>query len=484
MRVLTILLLAFALFYCSFHCISQEESTFNSHICSHYIDFKINKLSKYNGRLKRQQTSLLKKLKRKEDHLGSKLKRSDSVSFARFKKQSVSYDSINKISDAGNSATRIAKKKNAAIDSLRGVQTFVKDKSGNNGNITEVQNQGTQLNELQGQLNFRAYVNELIAQRTTDLKNLVSPQHSSGFKGIEKQVFYCRSRMNVFKEMQEDPTKLEEEAMEYLQGTQGFDKAIKGATVGGPGSMESVKDASQLESLGFQTKKQLQTNLQQKFGNGLNDVSKQMSTQLTEWQDRQKDLNNISETKKSLHSVKAPQKLSFKVNPMRGLPFSKRLEKQYSFQTSPAGTDGKQPAQVILSASVGFKHTPKLIYGIGVIGAAGLGQNWQNVRFTFEGVGTKVFATWNWNYGIGLYAGYEKIFKHAAFVRNRDESKEEIISSPHNTNHYSESVLIGLTKSYNMNNKYNGSIRVLYDIWWQQKGLRSPIVLQFTSTSK
>ncbi len=168
---------------------------------------------------------------------------------------------------------------------------------------------------------------------------------------------------------------------------------------------------------------------------------------------------------------------------MRGLPFIKRIEKQYNWQTSRATADGKQPALLEASAMAGFRHTPRLTYGAGLAYAEGLGQSWQHIKLTFQGVGYRTFATWQWQYGIGAYAGYERMYKKAAFIKEQPPDSD-LRPTPHSSARYTESILAGLTKSYNINAKYKGAIQVLYDIWWQQKGLRSPIVLRFVTVKK
>ncbi len=236
--------------------------------------------------------------------------------------------------------------------------------------------------------------------------------------------------------------------------------------------------------MGFQTKQQMTANLQKKFGSNLSGLQQNMGTQVKQFQD---DLNKVKSTKntikqsrQSLKQAPSLNKPSFKVNPMRGLPFSKRIEKQYNYQTTRATIDGK-PAMLQLSAMAGFKHTPRFTYGLGVAASIGLGQNWNNIRFSFEGVGLRSFASWLWQYGIGAYAGYERMYRKTVFVNKSSESIPSIELNPHNTKTFTDAILIGLTKSYRINEKWNGSIQVLYDIWWKEKGLRSPVQLRFAT---
>ena len=472
-------------------CINAQEE--NSTVVTHgnrYISLKVKSIDKYNSRIEHQQKHLLNKLKRKETHFAHKLKNSDSLAYARYKLQSSpSYDSISKLSksDTGITAASFSKQKNTSVDSLRGVQSFVQSKSGLSTNAPQAQGTNSDLNSLQGKMNFHNYINQLITQRTNNLKNLAgSESNVPGLKGIEKQVFYGKSKMSVYKEMEEDPTKAEDKAMEYLQGTSSFDKYMKNAIQGEAGSMQALAadgaGASELESMGYQTKRQMQKNLQQQFGNNLGAVALQMSSQVNDFQKNVTGVtDNIKESKQSLTSIKHIDKPSFSVNPMRGLPFWKRIEKQYNWQTTRASTNGKQPAIIEPSAMFGFKHTPKLTYGIGAATDIGLGQSWQNIHLSFQGIGLRSFVSWEWQYGLGAYAGYERMYNKFVFTKKVQTQSADVPINAHSTTSYNESVLLGVTKKYCINNKYNGQIQLLYDIWWQEKGLRSPIILRFAT---
>ena len=189
------------------------------------------------------------------------------------------------------------------------------------------------------------------------------------------------------------------------------------------------------------------------------------------------------QVKQTAQQVKNTQRPSFKVNPMRGTPFRQRIEKGYNFQTTRSTTDGK-PAMLQLAATAGFKWSPKLQTGIGLATSFGLGQDWSHIHFSFEGFGGRVFAEWKWIYGIGVYADYERTYKQFAFTNNKENTEPALMPSTHNTATWNESVLLGLTKSYKINNKWNGAIQVLYDVWWREKGIRSPLVLRFATMSR
>lgn len=487
------LLLALSILLTGASCFAQENEQVYIH-GRHYLDLNIRSLDKYAKRIERTQHRLLHKLKRKEERLAKRLFRTDSAAYARLKSQPLSFDSISRLSRHSDSATLASKAKKGgqkAVDSLKGVYAFVQSKaSGITNNKTtnkasELADYDQQLNGLQGRLSYDQYINELTNKHALNLQGIAGKNNS--LTGIQKEVYYAKAKMNEWKQLADDPSKLEERALEYLQGTKGFDLSMKQSLSGGSknNSMANAGSAADLEAMGFQTKRQLNNALQQKFGSNLQSVQGNMGKELNDWQGKAQGLQGqVKETKQSLSSQRHTEKPKFKVNPMRGKPFWMRIEKQYSFNTSRATTmtEGtKRPALLTLAASAAYKHTPRLSTGIGIAGDMGLGQNWSSIRFTFEGIGIRSFVTWEWQYGIGAYAGYERTFKKYVFQQKKEAVPEGLTSSVHNKKDYSEAALIGLTKKYKINSKWNGAVQVLYDVWWQDKGLRSPIVLRFTN---
>jgi hypothetical protein len=460
-----------------------------------YIDLNIRSLEKLSHRTQQQQQRLLKKLTRREHKLVRQLKQTDSAAYARLDQQPLSFDSISRLlrADSAGKAARVWRKGNKAIDSLRGLQSFLRSKAGAAGTVSPAAgDQSAKLGALQTDLNYQQYINSLIDQRSLNLNYLAG--NAPALKGIQKDIFYGKSKLRAWKEMADDPSKAEEKALEWLQGAEGFDKAFSQAGSEGV-SMQSATSADDLEKMGFQTKRQVNATLKEKFGDGLSGVQQNMGAQVSGWQQQAQGVTgkatqagnelkaakaDLSQTKQSLASLKDTKLPGFKVNPMRGLPFRQRIEKQYGWQTSRATLDG-QPALLQLSGMAGFRHTPSLSYGLGISTSIGLGKDWNNIRFSFEGLGLRSYAAWKWKYGFGAYAGYERVFKQAAFTNNKETSPEELTPSVHNTNFYQESVLIGLTKSYRINSRWNGAVQLLYDVWWKEKGLRSPVVLRFNT---
>jgi len=453
-----------------------------------YLDLNIHTLNRYSQRAIHQQKLLLRKLKKKEERFARQLKQKDSAAYARYKSQSLSYDSISHMLHP-DSATLVAKTKrgaNKVIDSLKGVQAFIQANAAKAGiGAPELGKYTGELGSLQQKLDYNEYINELINQHTNGLKGLSPKANIPALSGIEQQLFYGKSKIAAWKQVAEEPSKLEEKALEYLQGTKGFDGALSKATAD-PNSMQAGMSSDDLERMGFQTKTSVNKALQQKLGSNIGQVQQQMGTQLSEWQDKtQGALAEVRQAKQEIklttQQVKNIQKPSFKINPMRGKPFRLRLERQYDFQAVRATNE--KPALLNLSASIGYKHTPSFSYGIGAIGHLGLGKNWSNVHFSFEGIGVRAYSRIQWRYGIGGYAAYERTWKENVFTGG-DNDPPELTPSVHNTATYSDALVAGIEKQYKISTKYSGAIQLLVDVYWKEKGLRSPFVIRFATLGK
>ncbi len=267
--------------------IAQEESASLYH-GKKYLDLNIRSLEKYNQRVKKQQDRLLNKLKHKEERYASRLKRKDSAAYVRYQNQPLTYDSISKLSKSDNSTTQKRSfRHDASIDSLKKIQGYLQKIPLTGGDNNPIAGYSDKLNNLDNKSNQNNYINDLIGQRTNGLKNIQSGAKGKvgGLTGIEKQVFYSKSKLGVYKQMSEDPSIAEEKALEYLQGLEGFDKSLQQNDALSQFSGKNPT-SSDLEKMGIQTRQQVTGNLQKKFGVDLTGLQQNMGTQVKQFQNK------------------------------------------------------------------------------------------------------------------------------------------------------------------------------------------------------
>lgn len=488
--------------------LAAQETEESIQYATKYLDGRSKDLQQYLNRTDKIQQRLLKKLKRKEEKIARQLAAKDSTLYRQYLGQKLSYDSIGRLSGDTTAMARLSSRKSKLVDSLRGVQQFLQKQTGKLGAAASLTGQAgvdlpytDKLNQLQQQLSGQQHIDELIKQRTSSLEQLAGSQNLGGLQQIQKQVYYAQEKMKAWKQLSDDPDEAEEKALEYLQGTEGFSSYLNqdNKAFGGLGNNATAAD---LQRMGFQTKDQVSNMLQEKLGSNLQNVQQQMGQQIQDYTGKlggvtgkvNEAKNSISQAKQGLQEAKQAkdqlkhiEKPAFKKNPERGKPFWQRLETQYNFQTSRASTDGLRPAMLDLGASVAFRHTPRLSYGIGIGLSAGLGQDWQHIRFTYEGISTRVFADWKWIYGFSFQAGYERSFRpgNRAYLPEQQNHLNPSNPVPAGSilkdafGGQQQAAYIGVMKRYRISSRWSGTLLAGYNFLWREEAMRSPWMLRF-----
>lgn len=499
LRSLFIIVLLFFVPHFVIDAVAQSENGIEE--ASLYLEKRTTKLNKYIKHVDRIQQGLLHRLQQKEKRMLAKLAAKDSVAYKQYMHRAPSFDSIAALSKDTTVLARMTKWRNATIDSLKGIQQFMHNQGNKLATLDGISGQALpggdysgKIAELQGKLNAEQQVKDLIRQRTQSLEQMARSAGIPGLKGLQKDIYYAQEKMNAWRSVADDPDAAEEKAMEYLQGIEGFESYISNNKIG----LGSGVSAADLQNMGYQTKGQVQQMLSEKFGS-LQVVQQAMQGQIKDFSDRLgkvtdklKEASNLAqdarqglqEAKTTKDKLKHIEKRGFRKNPERGKPFWLRLETQYNFQTTRATPDGLRPAMLELGASVAFKHTPSLSYGIGVATSIGLGQDWQHIRLSYEGITARVYADWKLLYGFSLQAGYERASRPAgrAYLEENSNDPQPVVSSGNALKQVfgggQEAAYLGIMKRYRISNKWSGTFMAGYNFLWQQSNLRTPFMLR------
>lgn len=500
----------FILISCADNIYAQDEAD-ALNAAEQYLDSRTASLDKYLRQSGRIQNRLLNKLSRKEDRILRRLAAKDSALYHQYLDRTPSFDSIATLHRDSTFLAKNAKKKNSLVDSLKGIQSFMQAQAGKLNNAAALADKtgtgdyGQKLEALQQKLNAQQQVKDMVQQRSNALQNMASTEKIGGLKGIQKNVYYAQEKIKNWKELADEPEDAEAMAMEYLQGTEDFNSYLnKGEKAyGGLGNNATAED---LQRMGYQTKKQVSDMLQKQLGDNLGAVQQKMGAQIQEYTDKLGAVTNkvkeakakvaevkqtVQEIKEVRDKVKNIEKPAFRKNPERGKPFWQRLEKQYNFRTTRATTGGLRPAMLELGASLAFKHTSKLSYGLGIGAYMGMGKDWQHIKFSYEGISGRLYADWLWQYGVSAQAGYEQIFRPSGRAYLPENKSIENNNNNNNNNNPESGITIkdafggqqrtayiGLMKRYRISSKWNGTFLVGYDFLWREEGLRTPFILR------
>jgi hypothetical protein len=491
------------------HPLYGQEAQENIDNANTYLDHRVSSLEKALDKTEGLQQRLLKRLQRKEDKMLRKLAKQDSALYKQYISQHLSFDSIASIAnDTTKAHSSIGN--NTLIDSLKGIQRFIQNeqsKLSGTGNSLKTLGislpQNDQINDLQQKISSQGSLDQLIAQHTNELKQLGGNTNISGLQSIQKDVFYAREKMKAFRELADDPDEAEQKCMEFLQGSEGFQKYLQPNNNNAFGGLGNNSTEADLLAAGFQTKNSVSNAISQKLGNSLGSVQQQMGQQIQQFSekfnnikqkgdalkakadDAKQALNEAKDAKNNLTNIEKPD---FKVNREKGKPFWKRITWNYNFQSSRANVDESKPALLNLGLNAGYKQNEHLSLGLGLALNTGLGQNWQHLKLSYEGISLRFYADWLWIYGFSFQAGYERAFipSNRPYLIANNPQNNTNTPNPSTDNALQQALgggqqtaYLGIMKRYKINSKWSGTFLVGYNLLWNEEGQRSPFLLRF-----
>lgn len=111
------------------------------------------------------------------------------------------------------------------------------------------------------------------------------------------------------------------------------------------------------------------------------------------------------------------------------------------------------PATSEVSIKAGYKLNDKNVAGIGINYKIGLGNGWNNVKITNEGIGLRTYLKMKLKKSFDIQGGsewnYFSQFKNIEQLRNQKS--------------WQQSALLGLSRNYPVSKKLKGNIQLLYD---------------------
>lgn len=451
---------------------------------------KITKSKRYYRKLEAANATFLKKLKKQEARIKAKLKQTDSLKYQQYLalkspdmdslvRQSKDSAFVQKLHNAG-------RRGRSMLDTLQGLQNFM-GKLGNNP-----LGESFDLSALQQKEALQQYLQQQVAARTGALERLIKGTKLESYSSkLNNTGIQYKQQAAYWKRMLEEPDAAEEKALDYLRGIEGFEEQLnpnKGSNLAG-------KSAADLEAMGYQTKAKVGEQLQQQFGDQLGNISQKAGEQLKEYtaaldkplqqvkqaqQTFKEGKQKLREGRNSIQAAKNGLKrpAGFK-NPMRGIPFWKRFETQYNFQTQRASPDGSRPVMLQIGLNLSYRQNKSLSIGIGLDGSTGLGRDWQHLSLTYEGVIGRIFLDHKLVWGISLQGGYEKSLRpmDRAYTQNMEQfGNASNVKTAMGL--LQDAAYIGVMKSYRINSKLQGTMLVGYNFLNDKTKISSPWIVR------
>ena len=329
------------------------------------------------------------------------------------------------------------------------------------------------LNGLKNKFNQTEQISNYLQQRQQLLKEQFQKLGMvKELKKFRKQVYYYQAQVKEYKEIFEDPNKLEAKLMEVVTKIPAFKDffaknselaslfALPGSSPFGPGQA----GAASLQ--GLQTRASVNQALIDRFGAGP-DVTQALQ------QNVQAAQGQLNELKSRVYSLSPSfgggqgeaDMPDFKPNNQKTKGFLQRLELGTNIQSQKARMFF--PVTSDIGLSVGYKLNDKSIIGIGASYKVGWGRNWDNINITHQGVGLRSFIDYNLKGSLFISGGYEQNYR----------SEFNSIDQLKGYSAWQISGLVGLGKKYQISKKLKGEMKLLWDFMSYEQVPRTQAVV-------
>ncbi|MBN8854509.1 MAG: hypothetical protein BGO55_21500 [Sphingobacteriales bacterium 50-39] len=346
------------------------------------------KTSNLDEQLTRQTEKYLQRIQRRELRLYRKLYKVDSLGAkGLFGGAMDRYADLGKklASDTGAAGMHLSDEYQAYTDSLQGMLKFMKDP----------QAAGTlaQLKTLEGRMSdadqIKAYIRERkqqISQYIQQHKNLAGLL-GKDYQEINRSVHYYSEQVRQYREMLNDPDKLEKQALAILNKLPSFQQFMRtnGQLAGLFNVPGNYADPSSL--VGLQTRDQVAAIIRQQISSAGSGGAAALQANL---QSAQSQLASYKDKLSKLGSGSGDMDMpDFKPRNLRTKPLWQRLEWGTNLQTS--RTNPYYPNILDLGFSLGYRLGDKSTIGIGSSLKIGLGNGIQHLSVTVSGASLRSF---------------------------------------------------------------------------------------------
>ncbi|HTI11795.1 MAG TPA: hypothetical protein VL832_24645 [Puia sp.] len=438
--------------------------------------------------LTRQTEKYLERMARREQRLKKKLSRVDSAAanhlFANADGQYAAMLQKFKRDTSAAKLTSYSGEYQAYTDSLRTSLAFLQQSPqllaamGKNAGAlqSQLQSSSGQLQQLQGKLQSTDDIKAFVQQRKDQIKEYLSRYTqlpaglSKEYQGISQDMYYYSSQVREYKEMLNDPDKMEKQALALLSKTRAFQTFMTNnsqlaSLFGLPGNAGNAGTPQALA--GLQTRDQLQQMVQGQLAGGgpnalqaLQDNMQSGASQLDALKDK---LNKYGSDGGTIESP------DFKPNNQRTKSLFKRLEWGSNLQT--AQSSNFFPITTDLGFSLAYKLNNTNSVSIGASGKIGWGKDIQHIAFTWQ--------------GIGLRSGLDIKLKGSFFISGGFEYNHQTpftnLQSVRHLDDWTKSGLIGISKTVSIKSKFfkKTKLQVLWDfLSYQQVPKTQPFVFR------
>ena len=457
------------LVYLSYSCCAQDQPDKAGDVLnfpSRFFSRIQNKTAILDEQLTRQTEKYIQRMQRREQRMYKKLYKVDSVGAKTLFAGSIDrYAAFGQklVSDTGGTSIQLSGEYQAYTDSLQGMLKFI-----NNPHATGVL---TQLKFLEAKIQDADQIKAYIRERKQQISQYIQ-QHANlsgllgkDYQGLNQDAYYYSQQVRQYKEMLNDPDKLEKQALAILSKLPAFQAFMKQnsqlaglfnlpANYGDPGSLG-----------GLQTRDQVAALIQQQISAGGSGGAAALQANL---QSAQSQLDGYKDKLSKLGGGSGDMDMpDFKPNEQKTKTFWKRLEYGTNFQTT--RNSYYFPTVSDFGLSVGYKLSDRSTIGVGASYKLGWGNGIQHIAFSSEGVGLRSFIDILLKGSFSATGGFE--YNYATPFSSYQQLRE--------IQDWTKSGLIGVSKTVSMKSRVfrKTKVQLLWDFLSYQQVPKTQAVL-------
>jgi hypothetical protein len=312
-----------------------------------------------------------------------------------------------------------------------------------------------QYKELQLKLDQSERIKAYLKERSNFLKEQFQGIGMlNELKQFQRQAYYYSAQIKEYKELFENPSKLEAKLIQVVQGVPQFKEFFAyNSMLGAMFPLEGSSSYGMIPIQGLQTRAMVGQSLASRFGSGqaaVNLLQQNMKSAQAELESvKNKLLSFSSGSFGNSSDFEIPE--GFKPNNQKTKSFLKRLEYGANIQSQKGSY--YFPVTSDLGLSLGYKLNDKSVIGLGASYKIGWGKSWKNINLTNEGLGLRSYVDMKLKGTIYISGGYEQNYRSsfASIQQLKDYSS------------WQSSGLIGLSKKYKLSKKLKGDMKLLWD---------------------
>jgi hypothetical protein len=431
------------------------------------------KIIDLDGQLTKQTQKYLERMAKREAKLQKKLSKVDSAGAkSLFAGSTQQYTALSQklATDTGGLHLHLSGEYQAYTDSLQGMLKYLQMNPGSL-NTAQLQSSLKQLQTLQAKFQDADQIKAYIKQRRQQISQYIQ-QHAnlSGLLGKDYQAwnqeaYYYGQQVRAYKEMLNDPDKLEQQALALLGKLPAFQSFMqKNSQLAGLFNLPGGNVSAPQALAGLQTRSQV---------GGL--INQQVSAAGTAGVPSIQGNIQAAQSKFSSYKDKLLQAgggnsdkdvADFRANEQKTKSFRRRLEFGANFQTT---KNNYFPTTTDFGLSAGYKLNDRSSIGIGASYKLGWGSGIQHIAFTSQGVGLRSYLDVKIKGSFSATGGLE--YNHATPFASVQQLRQWA--------EWTQSGLIGITKTVSMKSRVfkKTKVQLLWDFLSYQQVPKTQAVL-------